>query len=258
MTAKARPKGGSSSPAIQQWNIAIGNFFFRFRNMLFPLVFLTAVVTVRPQVVLGSATLNGFLVGTGTGMALAGGALRLLTIGFKYIHRGGKNRTIYAGNLVTGGMFACTRNPMYLANLMIATGMILTTCSPEAYGILIPFFLLVYQAILAAEEEYLFKKFGRQYEEYCATVNRFLPSVRNMRSALSGMVWDWRRAVRKDLSTIMGLSAGLIMLPVWRAYFLEGLPVARDKAMLAITVLLLASGFYAVLLYLKRSRKALF
>lgn len=258
MAAQAGPEIKSSKQAIQRWNIAVGNFFFKFRNQLFPSISLAAVLVLRPRLILGSPALNTILIAVGTTMVLAGGVLRLLTIGLEYIHRGGKNKTIYAGRLVTGGMYSCTRNPMYVANLLIVTGMTLATCSPEAYAVLIPIFVFVYQAILAAEEDYLTKRFGRDYEEYCATVNRFLPSLRNLPNTFSGMVWDWRRAIRKDLGTVMGLVAGLSFLPVWRAYFLEGFPAARDAGAVALTFLPLAGVLWIVLHYLKKTHKALF
>jgi hypothetical protein len=197
---------------------------------------------------------NSVLIYGGVLMALAGGVLRLVTIGYEYIHRGGKDKKVYAGRLVRGGVYACTRNPMYTANLLIAAGMTLATCSPVAYAVLIPFFAFVYQAIVSAEEAYLQKKFGRDYEEYCTTVNRFLPSLRSLGRSVS-MRFDWKRAIMKDLSTLMGLLVGLSLLPVWRSYFLEGFVAAKAKGSTALLSICLLSGLYGFLLYLKKSRK---
>jgi len=157
---------------IGSWNIAIGNFFFRYRNALFPLVFLLSVIVLRPKFLLGNPTVNRFVIILGVALAVFGQVFRLMTIGWEYIHRGGKDGKVYAQRLVQRGMYGITRNPMYVGNALIAVGMALSTCSPVIYGLIIPFFLFVYQAIVSAEEHYLRNKFGAEYEAYRARVNR--------------------------------------------------------------------------------------
>jgi protein-S-isoprenylcysteine O-methyltransferase Ste14 len=240
---------------IRSWNIGIGKFFFRYRNALFPMLFFTTVIVLRPKLLVGSPTVNRFVIILGMALAVLGQSFRLMTIGWEYIHRGGKDGKVYAQRLVTRGMYGITRNPMYVGNALIAIGMALSTCSPIVYGLIIPFFLFVYQAIVSAEENYLRNKFGAEYEAYCAIVNRFIPSVRLTPAAFSGMRYNAVLALRHDLSTIAGLAIGLIALPVWRTYFLEGLPEAHTAAVTAV-VLSFAVGFvYASLLYLKKHKR---
>jgi protein-S-isoprenylcysteine O-methyltransferase Ste14 len=240
---------------IRPWNIAIGNFFFRYRNALFPLVFLSSVIVLRPALLLGSRTVNRFVIILGVALAVFGQLFRLITIGWEYIHRGGKDGKVYAQRLVQRGMYGITRNPMYVGNALIAIGMALTTCSPVLYGVIIPFFLLVYQAIVSAEEHYLHSKFGAEYEAYRARVNRFVPSLRLIPEAFSGMRYNGMLALRHDLSTIAGLAIGLIAVPVWRTYFLEGLPEAQTVAASAVVLSSAVGVVYAPLLYLKRHKR---
>ncbi|HEV8341360.1 MAG TPA: isoprenylcysteine carboxylmethyltransferase family protein [Candidatus Binatia bacterium] len=241
--------------ATRSWNIAIGNFFFRYRNGLFPVVFLLAAIVLRPTVLLGSPFVNRFLIILGVAFAVLGELFRLMTIGWEYIHRGGKDGKVYAQRLVRRGMYGITRNPMYVANALIAIGMALATCSPVAYRFIIPFFLFVYQAIVSAEEHYLRNKFGAEYEAYCARVNRFIPLLGLIPEAFSGMRYNGRLALRHDLSTITGLAIGFIALPVWRTYFLEGLPAARTVAVRALVLSSTVGLLYALLLYLKKRKR---
>lgn len=236
-------------------NIAVGNFFFRYRNGLFPGIFLFLILFAKPAVMFGSPAADLFLTACGAFVALAGQAIRLFTIGFEYIHRGGKDGQVYASRLVQGGVYAITRNPMYVGNALIAIGMTMMAGSPVAYVVVIPFFLFVYQAIIAAEEEYLRRKFAGEYEEYNANVNRFFPSWSGLRGLFSTMSYDWRRAVRKDLSTIMGLLIGLLYVPVWRAYFLRGFDAAQTAAVRAFILSLGAAVLYGLLLYLKKRKR---
>lgn len=240
---------------IRSWNIAIGNFFFRYRNALFPLVFLLSVSVLRPKLLLGSATVNRFVIILGMVCAGFGQVFRLMTIGWEYIHRGGKDGKVYAQRLVQRGMYGITRNPMYIGNALIAVGMALSTCSPVIYGLIIPFFLFVYQAIVSAEENYLLNKFGAEYEAYRAKVNRFIPSLRLIPEAFSGMRYNGVLALRHDLSTIAGLAMGLIALPAWRTYFLEGLPEAQTAAVRAVVLSSAVGLVFAPLLFLKRHKR---
>ena len=50
---------------LRSLNIAIGNFFFRRRNFVFPCVFLLTACTTTPEIFLGSQTLDLQFVGSG-------------------------------------------------------------------------------------------------------------------------------------------------------------------------------------------------
>ena len=238
---------------MHTWNIAIGNFFFRYRNALFPLILAAGALTLRPQIMFDSVVVDRILVATGMAVALLGQAVRLITIGFEYIHRGGKDGQVYAGRLVRGGVYGITRNPMYVGNALIAIGMTMHFGSPLGYVILIPLFLFVYQAIVAAEEAYLRNKFGAEYDDYEKSVNRYIPSLSRVRESFAGMRFDWRKSIKKDLGTVVGLTIGLILLPVWRAYFLLGREATETAAIRALCVTLGVAALYLFLLRLKRS-----
>jgi protein-S-isoprenylcysteine O-methyltransferase Ste14 len=243
---------------LRSLNIAIGNFFFRRRNFLFPCVFLLTAGTSTPEILFGSQTLDLLFVGSGAIEAMLGETVRFVTIGFQYIHRGGKNGKVYANHLVSGGMYGVVRNPMYVGNALIAIGMAKYTGAPRAIIIVVPFFLFVYQAIVFAEEEYLRNKFGAEYDEYCARVNRFIPSLGRVRQSFVGMQLDWKTSIKKDLGTIVGLAIGLLLIPVWRTYFHAGWDAAKSAAMTSFAIACACGVLYALLLYLKRRKRFIF
>ncbi|MBI3996737.1 MAG: S-isoprenylcysteine methyltransferase [Candidatus Omnitrophica bacterium] len=253
--AVEEPSAHSSAcgPWLHRMNVAIGNFFFHYRNAFFPLVIVFVTLCTRPKVLWGDPATDRLLTGLGAVVALLGQGVRLATIGFEYIERGGKNKRVYASRLVHGGVYALTRNPMYLGNILIATGIIMVAGAPLAYGLVLPFFIFVYQAITSAEETYLRQHFERDYEEYCAQVNRFLPSLRNVRRAFSGSRYNWKRALRQDLSTIAGLLSGLVLLPLWRMVFLHGWDAAWVEAPRTIALETGVGLLYAAGYFLKKS-----
>jgi hypothetical protein len=203
----------------------------------------------------GSSLADRWLGLAGIVIGLLGQAVRLITIGFEYIHRGGKDGRVYAGRLIRQGVFGLVRNPMYIGNALIATGMTMYLGSPLGYLVLIPFFLFVYQALIAAEEAYLRERFGRDYDDYCASVNRFVPRLKKIPEAFAGTRFDWRRSLKKDLGTLTGLTIGLILTPVWRSYFLDGWNAVETSAHGALKLTLAITAIYLFLLRFKKSNQ---
>src|SRR5689334_6928056 len=113
------------TPFLKRFLLASGQFFFRFRNALFPVVLTVLLLTTRPAQLFGNETLDRFAIAAGIVLLLGGEAFRLLVIGYAYIRRGGKNREVFANQLVTRGFYCHTRNPMYVANYCMVLGPIL-------------------------------------------------------------------------------------------------------------------------------------
>jgi protein-S-isoprenylcysteine O-methyltransferase Ste14 len=235
--------------------LASGRFFFRFRNALFPSVLLALVVLARPAEWFGSGTLDKLVTAAGILAVLAGEAFRLAVIGYAYIRRGGKNREVYANELVTRGFYAHTRNPMYVGNHLIATGFALLFGSPWVVVLVVPFFAWVYLAITAAEEAYLREKFGAAYEEYACRVNRFVPDIRGLRASLSEFEYDWRRALVKEYNTLCFTLGVMLGLLAWKIIYLYGYAGHETAVLFLSGALIPLALFYGTVRYLKKTRR---
>ena len=194
---------------------AIGAFFFRFRNGLFPVTFLLVVLLVPPSLFAGEEDLDPLTTSLGLTIALLGQIVRCLTIGLVYVKRGGLNCRVYAKNLVTEGIYAHTRNPMYVGNLLIVLGFCLIYGSSWMYTVVFPFFLLVYISIVFEEERFLREKFGPGFEEYFHHTNRFLPRVSGLAQTMKQNRFDWKKMVKKEFGTIFGTLFGLYLVLVY-------------------------------------------
>ena len=77
--------------------------------------------------------------------------------------------------LVTDGVYALVRHPIYSAWLQFATALILL--SQNIYLLILPviFWILLSMALKKTEEKWLLDKFGDEYVNYCRTTNRFIP-----------------------------------------------------------------------------------
>ena len=76
--------------------------------------------------------------------------------------------------LVTSGIFRLSRNPMYVALLLVLTGWISFLGSVAAIAVLILFVVYISRFQIRPEERILSAKFGVAYTVYCSQVRRWI------------------------------------------------------------------------------------
>jgi protein-S-isoprenylcysteine O-methyltransferase Ste14 len=76
--------------------------------------------------------------------------------------------------VVQTGVFSISRNPLYLASVIVFLGIALTLNMLWALVTLLASIILCYYVLIIPEEKYLAAKFGKEYEEYVASVHRWL------------------------------------------------------------------------------------
>jgi protein-S-isoprenylcysteine O-methyltransferase Ste14 len=79
-----------------------------------------------------------------------------------------------ARKLVTQGVFALSRNPIYLADALVLLGWALWLGQPAGLVWIVGFFVWIDRVQIAAEEPALERRFGEAYRAYCARVRRWL------------------------------------------------------------------------------------
>ncbi len=183
--------------------IIIGNFFFKWRNYVFPLFVLALFLFRAPVALFGGAEhLELAKDAIGLLIILLGLGIRATVIGYAYIKRGGLNKKVYAETLVTEGMFTLCRNPLYLGNMISIFGIFLVHGDLLVMTIGTACYIFIYQSIIYAEEAYLEKKFGKDFSNYCQKTPRWLPVLSRFEQATKHMQFDWKRVIIKDYTTI--------------------------------------------------------
>ncbi|MGW8284139.1 MAG: methyltransferase family protein [Candidatus Deferrimicrobiaceae bacterium] len=233
--------------------IRLGNFLFKYRNLVFPLLFFLMILGTKPF--LGNRHTETWIYVTGFLIALSGQVIRALTIGLAYIVRGGRDKKVYADTLVTNGIFAHCRNPLYLGNILIVSGLGLDADSAVFYFIGIPFFVLAYMAIIKAEENFLSGKFGEEYRQYCGKVNSLIPDLSGIGTTLKSMTFNWRRLLVKEYGTTYAWITIMILLIVKNQYLRNGHKISGPVIWFSSSSFIAATIFYSVVRYLKKTRR---
>ena len=76
--------------------------------------------------------------------------------------------------IVSNGPFRFTRNPIYLGMIIGQIGLAIAFNSLWLLITLVPFYFLIRYGVVAREEAYLERKFGRQYLDYKDRVRRWV------------------------------------------------------------------------------------
>jgi len=230
--------------------VKLGNFLFRNRNGIFPLFYLMLFVP-SPEVFSNPvvAMIIGFSV------TIIGQLVRVVTIGLVYIIRGGKDRRVYAEDLVTTGIFAHCRNPLYVGNILILVGLGIASNSLLFMAVFTPLFLFFWQAIVLAEENYLRNKFGQQYDEYCRSVNRWLINFKGLGETLNSMEFKWRRVIIREYNSTYIWMTGAVLIVMKHFYVHDDQFDFKKTLPVFITILVVLLLLYLFARYLKKSKK---
>ena len=147
----------------------IGNFFFKYRSYTpIPLA----------AVILYNAQHADAYVSLGLACIIFGESIRFWAVSYA----GSITRTTKAGasTLCTAGPFAHTRNPLYIGNMLMYTGIVLIAGASNILAILMLtwlFFIIQYYLIINLEEQTLTRIFGATYLDYSKNVPRIFPRL---------------------------------------------------------------------------------
>jgi len=150
----------------------IGHFLFKNRSYT-PLPFVFFIILF--------ATPTFYTILTGLVFVILGEALRIWAVSFA----GSETRTtgsVGGSKLVTQGPYSITRNPLYVGNVLIYTGVGIMSNSLFPYLQIFGFIYFVFQyyAIILSEEEYLRQTFTEKFDIYTKTVGRLFPTFRKV------------------------------------------------------------------------------
>ncbi len=135
-------------------------FGFAFERLL-PTLAVTSTLPLPARIVIGVALMTG-----GAALAVAGRNAFVA-------HDTDVNPYKPANVLVTTGIFAHLRNPMYVGLALLVAGIGIAFASVWTVVMVVPQMLIIHYGVVEREERYLEAKFGESYRRYKASVPRY-------------------------------------------------------------------------------------
>lgn len=148
----------------------------------------------------------------GLALIAAGVALRLASV--RYLGRSARTRQEKAARLLTSGPYAWTRNPIYLATLLIVGGFALLTDHVDYALGLVAAIWIHYSIVVRCEEGKLLELYGDEYESYLRRVPRWVP--RPPRLERTDLPHAWAEVWKREWKMAAGVAAGALAALAWQ------------------------------------------
>ncbi len=143
-------------------------------------------------------------------LTVAGEALRIWAV--RHIGVISRTRADRSGPLVVTGPFAIVRNPLYVGNLLIWTGMACWAGAVWALPVCWLFFFPYYVLIGRWEEHLLETRLGAPYRAYQRRVNAWLPRVPVFADVFAPASHSWRETFFSERGTLIAIVVMAIAL----------------------------------------------
>jgi protein-S-isoprenylcysteine O-methyltransferase Ste14 len=197
------------SVAEQSIPAQIGAVLFRHRGWL-PLLFLGI-----PLVMPGST--SPFRWEVGLALIVIGEAIRLAGVAAAGTVTRRRSRNVQ--RLVTYGIFAWARNPLYIGNFLIWIGFVTISGVLWFLPIAVLLFAVEYELIVRYEEGVLESIFGREYLDYKNETPRWIARPPKGQQAVGE--YHWGEAFKSEISTF--LQYAVLILAFWiKSRVMEG------------------------------------
>jgi protein-S-isoprenylcysteine O-methyltransferase Ste14 len=142
----------------------------------------------------------------GACIALVGLVIRALAAG---IVRKGQQ-------LASSGIYAWTRNPLYLGSTVLAAGFVVGSNSWIVAAVVAGYILMFYPAVVRREESDLRERFGAEFAAYAARVSGFFPWPTTQPAGSPKFSWAQyirNHEFRAAVGTLVAM--GVLVLRMW-------------------------------------------
>ncbi len=166
----------------------------------------TPIPFVIVMLIFHNASLTSIL--TGLLIALIGEGFRFWGVSYAGSETRRTNE-VGGSYLVISGPFAHLRNPLYLGNILIYTGIGIMSMAlfPFLQIVAFLFFYFQYRVIIIGEEEYLHKTYGKQFEEFKQNVPRLIPRITPYKAEnVKQPPLDLKAGLRSERRTLQALT----------------------------------------------------
>lgn len=199
------------------WKLRIGDFLFKHRSFTpVPLIILVAIL-FKP-VNLGE---NNIVVNVvGLAVSLLGEMIRVMTVGFSFPGTSGRETYLRADHLNSTGIYSVVRNPLYIGNFFMFSGIVIVFANIYAVVMFTVFLVGQYYFIVLSEENYLKGKYGKKYKEYCSGVRRIIPKLWGY--VKNENPFNLKKVIFKEKDGIFNVLMMFLLVLLYKEWFFYG------------------------------------
>ena len=188
-----------------------GNFLFKYRSYTPIPLALYILYNSHPEI---QNVLIGFI------LISIGESLRMWAVSYA----GGITRTTNVGapSLCTSGPYGYTRNPLYIGNMIIYSGVVFVAGSLNILSMLIvtwAFFIIQYYLIINLEQNTLIDIFGKEYKNYMNNVPIFFPRLTSWKNKDKYIPMKFSKTIKTEKRTLQNII--LLILIIYFKYYLK-------------------------------------
>jgi protein-S-isoprenylcysteine O-methyltransferase Ste14 len=191
----------------------IGKILFKYRSYTPLPFFFIMILFMKP---------NLYTLFSGFPVVLIGELIRIWAVSYA----GSETRTtegVGGSNLVTQGPFSIVRNPLYLGNVLIYTGLGIMSFALFPYIQILAFLYFTFQyfCIILNEEEYLKITFGEKFSLYLDSVNRFFPSINKIPGSIrSELKFDLKSGLKSEIRSLQSIFISIAIIVIYYIFFI--------------------------------------
>jgi protein-S-isoprenylcysteine O-methyltransferase Ste14 len=199
---------------------AMGNWLFRRRSWLPVFLVIAGIVMMylgnRQALIFDLRNEMIFL-----SVSLFGEVIRIVTVGFAARNTSGRNTAAgqIADELNVTGVYSIVRHPLYVGNFFMWLGPVLFLESAWFAVVFCLIYWLYYERIMFAEEQFLRKKFGEEYDRYSEKVSAFIPFT--FRFIKPKLPFSVRNVLSREYNSFLNIFVIFALLDLFRNYFLN-------------------------------------
>tara|TARA_B100001167_G_scaffold69466_1_gene41154 strand:+ start:1728 stop:2303 length:576 start_codon:yes stop_codon:yes gene_type:complete len=188
-----------------------GNFLFKYRSYTPIPLALYILYNSHPEI---QNVLIGFI------LIAIGESLRMWAVSYA----GGITRTTNVGapSLCTSGPYGYTRNPLYIGNMIIYSGVVFVAGSLNILSMLIvtwAFFIIQYYLIINLEQNTLIDIFGKEYKNYMNNVPIFFPRLTSWKNKDKYIPMKFSKTIKTEKRTLQNII--LLILIIYFKHYLK-------------------------------------
>lgn len=231
-----------------------GGWMFRWRSFL-PILALVLLIPAMLEFryFMGSESGDRLWDLVCIGISFTGLAIRIITIGYTPAGTSGRNtEEQIAEELNTSGIYSIVRHPLYLGNFFMWMGVALFPHHFLTALLVAAVYFIYYERIMLAEEAFLRKKFGAQFETWAARTPAIVPRFRNWQKP--SLPFSFRNVLKREYSGFYGIVVAFTALELLGEYEVRHIFYFETEWIIFLST---GTAIYILLRWLKKNTRVL-